>query len=160
VLRDRAPEDRPEVTAELRDGRTAVVPEGATVWDVQERQDLFHSTVAVRGDDENASRQDGRRRVGQSEDDVVVKLPLRPVGDQVVAAEAALDLVKQGAEDEAAGEVDYGIVHALMEARPRRGASTRPLAENRLGQDWFVMEKRLPQPFPSERAHRAHARNV
>lgn len=34
----------------------------------------------------------------------MVKLALRPVGDQIVSAEATLNLVEQGAEDEAAGE--------------------------------------------------------
>jgi hypothetical protein len=40
----------------------------------------------------------------------MMELALRPVGDQVVAAEAELHLVEQGAEDEAAGEVGDGIV--------------------------------------------------
>jgi dihydroxyacetone kinase len=80
------------------------VPEGAATRHIVEREDFLHAAVAVGGDDEHEALCVGRRGLGHAEDHVVVKLALRPVGDQIVSAEATLNLVEQGAEDEAAGE--------------------------------------------------------
>ena len=71
-----------------------MVPEGEAIRQVGEGKDLLHAAVAVRSDDEDATRQDGRGGLGQPEDDVVVELALRPVVDQVVAAEAALHFLE------------------------------------------------------------------
>jgi hypothetical protein len=74
-----------------------VVPEGATVRDVREREDLLHAAVAVSCDDEDAAGKGRRCGVREAEDDVAVELALRPVRDQVVAAEAACHFVEKDA---------------------------------------------------------------
>jgi hypothetical protein len=114
MLRDCAREDRVKLAAKLRDVRAAVVPEGAAVRHVREREDLLYAAVAVRGDNEDVAWQGGRRRLGQAKDDVVMELALRPVGHEVITPEAALHLVEQGAEDQATRKVGDGIVHATM----------------------------------------------
>jgi predicted ATPase len=65
-----------------------------------------------------------------------VKLALRPVRDQVVAAESALHLVEQGAEDKATGEARDRIVHA---AKCSRRWCTKPCRQ-------VIEHGRMPMP--------------
>jgi len=82
-----------------------MVPERSAVGDVREGEDLLDAAVAVRRHDEDPAgrSRDGAR--GQSQDEVVVELALRPVGDELVPSEALGEIGEERAEDEVAGEV-------------------------------------------------------
>lgn len=131
MLGDRTGEDRPQRASELAHVGAAVVPERATVGHLREREHLFDAPVAVRGNDENASGQPRSGGLGEPEHDVVMKLALSPVGDEVVAAKAPLHRGEQTAENQAPGEGFHLIVHRLsVTAAPVRGQS-RPASVHR-----------------------------
>jgi hypothetical protein len=115
VLGGRTREDRGELTGEGLDLGAAVVPEGPAVRHLGEAEDLLDAAVAVGRDEQDGPGEVARRRSGEPEDDVVVELALRPVGGELVAAEARGDVVEQGTEDERAREgVDHGDHRAIV----------------------------------------------
>lgn len=114
VLRLRTPQDRRELASELRHGRTSRVPQRSAVRYLREAEDLFDATVAVRRDDQHGARGLSARRLGDPQHHVVVELALGPVGDELVAAEEARQLVEDGTEDQATGEVFDGNGHAYL----------------------------------------------
>lgn len=81
------PEDGRKVAGKIGDVRAAPMPERPAVGNAPEGEHLLHSAVAIRGDEEDAA-------VGESDDDVVMELPLRPMIDELVAAVACAQLVE------------------------------------------------------------------
>jgi hypothetical protein len=131
VLGGGAREDGREIAVELGHVRAAVMPERGAVGDLGEAEDLLDPAVAVGGDDEDSAGQVGPRTVGQRQDQVVVKLALRPVRDEVVAAEASREVVEQCAEHEMAGELVDGLGHPTQTVGCARDASQSPAGVTR-----------------------------
>ena len=78
---------------------TTVVPECQPVRHVLEAQNFLHATVAVGGDDEDATRQ-AARFSGKVQNDIVMKLTLGPVIDVRDRPMRASKLGEQGTETE------------------------------------------------------------
>jgi hypothetical protein len=128
VLRDRAGEDGAELSVEVAQVGAAVMPEGTPVGHVRQAQDLLDAAVAVRRDDQDASRElrSGRRR--QSKHDVVVKLALRPVRNELIASKPGHEVAEKDAEHPVASKAGdlfvtgrvRGSSHTSLDVPPGR----------------------------------------
>ena len=90
-------EHRAKVAREVGDARAAPVPQCPALRSALEGEHLFHAAVAVRRDDEDDS-------VRKPYDDVVMKLSLLPVIEQLVASVLRSEVVEERPEDEVIGE--------------------------------------------------------
>lgn len=107
VMRASESEEQRDRTFEIGVVRTPMSPQGPTLRDFRERQNLLDATVAVGRDDENgAGKVEGL--VVQAKDDVVMELALLPMCQQIESAVALANLLEEGAEDHRAGEVLQG----------------------------------------------------
>ncbi len=66
---------------------TALVPKRVALGDLGEERDFLHAAVAIRAHDQDRSFEPARRR--EPQDDVVMKLPLFPMREELVAAVCA-----------------------------------------------------------------------
>ena len=98
MVRDGSPEHRREVAGEVGDMRAAPVPERRAVGDAVEGEHLLHAAIAVGGHDEDLS-------AGNAHDDVMMKLPLPPVAEELVSTVSRAELVEERTEDERVGEL-------------------------------------------------------
>jgi len=101
----RVVEDGGECAAEFGNVGAAVMPERRSIRQFGEAQHFFDATVAVGGHNDNAAAQLASDCFGQTQDNVVMKFALDPVGNQLVATIASGQLVEQSSEDEMAGKI-------------------------------------------------------
>lgn len=80
------------------------MPKCIAVGDGVEEERLFHAGIAVRGDDEDGA---GKRSIfaRNANDDVVVKLALRPMVYELVATESPPNLVEKRPQAESICEL-------------------------------------------------------
>jgi len=84
---------------ELRVLWTSLVPQSRAVWDIREAKDFLHAAIAVGGHNQNASGKHPVRR-GDAENDVVVKLTLLPMVDELVCTPTFPHALQESAEHE------------------------------------------------------------
>ena len=86
VVRRRSPQDRRKRARELADAWAAPMPQRRARGDLVEAEDLFDAAVAIRCDRKDLARQ--RFLVLHAHDDVVVKLTLPPMIDEIVVSKS------------------------------------------------------------------------
>ena len=121
VMGAREREHRNELPFELGRVWATRLPEGRAVGHLAKAEHLFHAAVAVRGNDENRPGQ--ATEVAHTDDDVVVKLALCPMLDELVPPVSFAQPLQQGSQRERLGERIKDI--APWGARGRRIAQAR-----------------------------------
>jgi hypothetical protein len=77
------------------------MPQGSAVWKFRKRKDFFDSSIAIGGHDQ---KRRGPPSVSHAEDDVVVKLALLPVFEELETSEALTKSIKQLSENQLVSE--------------------------------------------------------
>lgn len=105
---------RRKVALELRIVGASPPPQGPTIRNLVEEQELLDPAIAVRGNDQHLV-------VGQAQDDVMVELALRPVIDQRVSTVLGVQTAQQVSQTEVLAERSYIQGHRISLASvPRR----------------------------------------
>jgi|HubBroStandDraft_1064217.scaffolds.fasta_scaffold310838_2 hypothetical protein len=108
--------NRLQLADEIRECRTAMVPEGRAVGHVGKAQHFFDAAVAIGRDHEHTAGESVRDALWQLEHDIVVELALSPMSHKLVAPETAGQVFEQSPEHEKASKmIDFGG-HAFIVA--------------------------------------------
>ena len=95
-------QDRREGSRKIAHTGAAPMPEGRSLGDLVEAEHFFDAAVAIRCDRKDSPGQ--RLAIADAHDDIVMKLTLFPVIDELVRSVAGAERFEQGSEDHGIGE--------------------------------------------------------
>jgi hypothetical protein len=102
----RAAENGRQVAMELRIPGTPMTPKSASCRWLTEAKNFLHATVAVRGDHQDRARQPVPRI--NSENQIMMKLALLPVVDDLVATVPTSHVVEERTQSEVSRKLSHG----------------------------------------------------